>query len=188
MLTLLAGLVAISAVATAADFVWYTFGIRHTLTAGVVHGVLVLAVVGTAMGALVGSPLKGLPIGGLAGLGGALSYYGLAAVLDARPYGTAIPLSWMILWMLLAALDGRWVRSPRRRSWRQVFGRGGASAVLAGAAFGLMMPVLWGRAPAGGRNYAIQFVAWLVAWTPGVLILAWPLARSGAIHGRSATE
>ena len=47
-----------------------------------------------------------------------------------------------------------------------------AAAVIAGLAFYLVMNTLWGRPPAGGRNYALQFVAWAFAWAPGLLILS----------------
>jgi hypothetical protein len=49
--------------------------------------------------------------------------------------------------------------------------RGALAAVLSGAAFFMVMNTLWGRPPASGRNYAVQFGAWAVAWAPGLLAL-----------------
>src|SRR5947208_9510414 len=100
------GVLVVAAVATAGDFIWYTYGVRHTIMAGLVHGALLLAAVGAVLGAACGRVLKGLPIGGLAGIGGAVSYYVLVSVMDRRTYGSAIPAAWVITWLILAALDG----------------------------------------------------------------------------------
>jgi hypothetical protein len=163
----------VAAVATAGDFIWYTYGVRHSLVAGVIHGIVLLATVGLVLGLACGRPLKGLPIGALAGIGGALSYYALVAVMDRRTYGTAIPAAWVITWLLLAALDGRWLRAPQRRPWAEVVGRGLAAAVLGCIAFYLVLETLWGKPPETGRNYAVQFLAWAFAWAPGLLSLTW---------------
>lgn len=161
----------VAAVATLGDYVWYTYGVRHSLVAGIIHGALVLTSVGLVLGLASGRPVKGLPIGTIAGIGGALSYYVLVAVMDPRTYGTAIPGAWIIMWLLLAALDGRWLQAPERRSWAEVAGRGLVAAVLGSIAFHLVLDTLWGRPPAGGRNYAVQFLAWAFAWAPGLLSL-----------------
>jgi hypothetical protein len=163
------GIAVVAAAATFGDFIWYTIGVHHTMTAGVLHGALLLSVVGVVLGASAGHRLKGLPIGMLAGIGGALSYYLLIVILDRRTYGTAIPAAWVVMWLLLAALDGRWLRAPRRRSWREVALRGLVAAVAAGIVFVLVRDVLWGRPPAGGRNYLLQWATWAIAWAPGLL-------------------
>ena len=93
-MTAIAGIVVVAAAATLGDFIWYTVGVRHTMVAGLVHGGLLLTAVGGALGAASGRLAKGLPLGTLAGLGGALSYYVLIVVLDSRPYGTAILGAW----------------------------------------------------------------------------------------------
>lgn len=165
------GVAVVAAAATFGDFVWYTVGVRHTMTAGILHGALLLSTVGVVLGAATGRPLKGLPIGTIAGIGGALSYYLLIVVMDSRTYGTAIPGAWVFMWLLLAALDGRWLRAPNRRAWAEVALRGVAAAVVAGIAFALVRSVLWGRPPGGDRNYLMQFAAWSFAWAPGLLAL-----------------
>jgi phage shock protein E len=165
------GILLVAAVATAGDFIWYTLDVRHTQTNGLIHGAVLLAAVGAVLGAAAGRVLKGLPLGALAGLGGAASYYLLVVVMDRRTYGTAIPAAWVITWFLLAALDGRWLRAPHRRRWSAVAGRGLVAALGGGLAFYLVMNVLWGRPPAEGRNYFIQFLAWAFAWAPGILAL-----------------
>lgn len=179
---IVAGIVGVALVATLADYIWYTMHVRHTLAAGVVHGAVLLAAVGAVLGLQTGPVAKGLPVGALAGIGGALTYYLLVALVDRRTYGSAIPASWVALWLILAVLDGRWLRAPHSRPWRTIAIRGALAAILSGAAFFLVMQTLWGRPPAGGRNYAVQFAAWVVAWAPGLLALT--LGRPSAPLGR----
>ena len=87
------GLLVVAAAATLGDFIWYNYGVRHTMVAGLIHGALLLTTVGAVLGAASGRVVKGLPIGALAGVGGAASYYLLVAVMDRRVYGPAIPLA-----------------------------------------------------------------------------------------------
>ncbi len=165
------GIVGVALVATLADYTWYTLNVRHSITTGVIHGALLLTAVGAVLGSEVGRPLRGVPIGALAGVGGALTYYVLIAVFGGRTYGWAIPASWVALWLMLAVLDGRWLRAPTRRAWSSIAVRGVLAALSSGVAFYLVMNTLWGRPPAGGRNYAVQLVAWAIAWAPGLLAL-----------------
>jgi len=178
---ILPGVLLVAAVATAGDSIWYGFGVRHTMVAGVLHGALLLSVVGGVLGWSSGHVLKGLPIGMLAGIAGAATYYVLVALVDRRTYGSAIPMSWIVMWLVLAAFEGRWIRSDAPRSWRSVLLRGMAAAALGGVAFFLVLNALWGRPPAEGRNYLLQFAAWAFAWTPGLLALT----AGGAARERS---
>ena len=182
MLFWIAGIAAVAAAATLGDFIWYTVGVRHTMIAGLVHGALLLSAVGLVLGAAAGRPLRGLPIGALAGLGGALSYYLFIVLFDSRTYGLAIPLSWVVMWLLLATLDGRWLRAGTRRDWREIAVRGLLAAIAGGVAFALVRDVLWGRPPSGGRNYLLQWATWAVAWAPGLLAVMVP-ARAGGRRG-----
>jgi hypothetical protein len=77
------------------------------------------------------------------------------------------------MWLLLAALEGRWLRAPDRRGWVEIGMRGVVAAVAGGLAFVLVRNMLWGRPPAEGRNYVVQFAAWSFAWAPGLLALTW---------------
>jgi len=172
------GVLIVAACATLGDAIWYTYGVRHTLVAGFIHGALLLAAVGAVLGANAGRVLKGLPIGAIAGVGGAATYYMLVAVMDRRTYGSAIPAAWIAMWLMLAGLDGRWLRSPAQRTWKAVTFRGLTAAVLSGVAFFMVMRVLWGRPPAAGRNYVVQFLAWVFAWAPGLLALTLGAERS----------
>ncbi|HYP12486.1 MAG TPA: hypothetical protein VEQ63_01065, partial [Bryobacteraceae bacterium] len=157
------GILGVALVATLADYTWYTLHVRHNMVTGIMHGVVLLTAVGAVLGLHAGRLVKGLPIGALAGIGGALTYYLLVALVDRRTYGSAIPASWFALWLIVAVLDGRWLRAPERRPWRVIAIRGVLATVLSGAAFFMVMNTLWGRPPASGRNYAVQFGAWAVA-------------------------
>lgn len=173
------GILGVALVATLADYTWYTLHVRHSMVTGIIHGAVVLTAVGAVLGLHAGRVLKGLPIGALAGIGGALTYYLLVALVDRRTYGSAIPVSWVAMWLIVAVLDGRWLHAPQRRPWRVIAIRGALAAVLSGAAFFTVVTTLWGRPPASGRNYAVQFGAWLVAWAPGLLAVTFG-RRSGA--------
>ena len=166
-----AGILGVALVATLADYTWYTLNVRHSITTGIIHGAVLLTAVGAVLGLDAGRLLRGLQIGTLSGVGGALIYYVLVAVMDRRTYGTAIPAAWVAMWLLIALLDGRWLRAPQRRPWAEIAMRGLLAAVLSGIAFYLVMNTLWGRPPATGRNYFLQIAAWTVAWAPGLLAL-----------------
>ena len=168
---LVVGILGVALVATLGDYTWYTMGVRHSIATGIVHGAVLLTAVGAVLGFDAGRLLKGLPIGALSGVGGALIYYALVAVVDRRTYGTAIPAAWVGMWLIVALLDGRWLRAPQRRPWGEIAARGVLAAVVSGIAFYLVMNTLWGRPPATGRNYFVQFAAWVVAWAPGILAL-----------------
>ena len=165
------GILGVALVATLGDYTWYTLNVRHSITTGIIHGAVLLTAVGAVIGLVANRLLKGLPIGALAGIGGALIYYLLVALVDRRTYGMAIPASWVAMWLLLAVLDGRWLRAPQRRPWGEIAMRAVLAAVLSGIAFFLVLNTLWGRPPATGKNYVLQFAAWVVAWAPGLLAL-----------------
>ena len=169
-LKIVLGILVVAALATVADWTWYTFDVCHGITAGVIHGAVLLTAVGGAIGAASGRLVRGLPIGTLAGIGGALVYYVLVAASDGRIYGAAIPAAWVVTWLSMALLEGRWI-SPTPRSWIAIAGRGTAAAVLSGIAFYLVQDRLWGEPPPDGRNYALQFALWAAAWAPGMVVL-----------------
>ena len=177
------GILGVALVATLADYTWYTLDVRHSMTTGIIHGAVLLTAVGAVLGLDAGRVVKGLPIGALAGVGGALTYYLLIALVDRRTYGSAIPASWVALWLIVAVLDGRWLRAPERRPWRGLRSAARSPRYSSGVAFFMVMNTLWGRPPATGRNYAVQFAAWAVAWAPGLLALTF--GRSSSTRRRT---
>jgi hypothetical protein len=186
MARIAAGIVLIAATATAADWIWYTFGVQHTAWAGVIHGAVLLTVVGGVLGAAAGRLLRGLPIGALAGVGGALAYYAFVLLIDSRPYGAAIPAAWVVTWLILAVCEGRWMRVAAPRSLLEIALRGTAAAVLSGVAFYFVLNTLWGAPPEGGRSYLLQFLAWAFAWGPGMLALTAGSLAPGSKRGATS--
>ena len=127
------GILGVALVATLGDYTWYTLNVRHSITTGIIHGAVLLTAVGAVLGLDAGRVLRALPIGALSGVGGALIYYLLVALVDRRTYGMAIPASWVAMWLLVALLDGRWLRAPQRRPWGEIAMRGVFAAVSAGS-------------------------------------------------------
>ena len=171
MSRLVLGLVFVAAVATAGDFVWFELGVRHRATAGALHGAVLLGSVGAVLGWLAGRVGAGLVTGAAAGVGGALVYYALAALGGRGINTTAMIGAWVAVWLVLAACDGRILRRAAPRAWPEILTRGVVAAVLGAVAFYLVLEIIWGRPPADGRNYALQFGAWLVAWAPGLVAI-----------------
>jgi hypothetical protein len=164
------GIVAVAAVATIGDYAWYAFGVRHRMAIGILHGAVLLMAAGGALGWPARRIVAGLLVGIGAGVLAALTYYALARTLGQA----AILAAWITVWLLLALGQGRLVQTPPR-PWTTIVASGIAAAVLSGFTFYAISSIVWGRPPAGGRNYAQQFACWLVAWAPGLLAIgAWP--------------
>ena len=166
------GVLFVAAVATFGDWYWYETGVRHRMTAGAVHGAMLLGAVGLVLGWLSGRIVPGLVAGIAAGVTGALAFYAIAAALGGREaMTTAMVAAWCGVWLMLAVLDGRWLRAPAVRSWTEILGRGTAAAVLGGLAFYLVVGLLWDHDREANKNYLMQFGAWVIAWAPGILAL-----------------
>ena len=172
MSRLLTGIVIVAAVSTAGDYVWYEIGIRHRMLSGIIHGAVLLTAVGGTLGAAHGRTLAGLPMGTVAGIAGALVYYALFPFLR----GWSMLAAWASLWIMLAVIDGRVVRRVKRSAALCVI-QGASAALLSGVTFYLVVGALWGRPPAGGRNYFMQFAMWIIAWAPGILAIGQDLRR-----------
>jgi hypothetical protein len=172
MTRLLIGIAIVAVVATMGDYIWYEFGVRHRMAVGILHGAALLTAVGGVLGSVSGRVVAGLPIGTAAGIAGALTYYALASTLRQ----SAMLIAWATLWVVIAVLDGRLVRRGTRSLAESAI-QGVTAAVLSGVTFYLVVGILWGRAPAGGRNYAIQLAAWAIAFAPGILAIGMDLKR-----------
>lgn len=166
MLKLATGIVAVAAVATLGDYVWYAFDVRDRVVAGTLHGAVLLMAAGGALAWPHRRTATGLAVGIGAGVLGALAYYALTLVMGR----SAVLAAWVSVWLLLAVGQGRIVQSPPR-PWRPVVLSGVAAAVLSSLTFYAISGIVWGRAPASGRNYALQFACWLIAWAPGLLAI-----------------
>jgi hypothetical protein len=171
---LLLGIAIVAALSAAGDYIWYEFGVEHRMWVGIAHGAALLAAVGGTLGAATGRAAAGMPVGAAAGIVGALTYYALAPLLG----NVAMIAAWTVLWIVLAVADARIVRRGQR-SFGQSLAQGASAALLSGVTFYLVVGSLWGRPPAGGRNYAIQFALWSIAWAPGILAIGQELRRRG---------
>lgn len=180
MISTLIGVLIVALVSTVGDYIWYEFGVRHQMLVGILHGAVLLAAVGGVIGAASGRVAAGLPVGAAAGVAGALVYYAIVAAGGRGSGSMAMVVAWAAVWVTLAALDGRVLRSAAPRSWIEILTRGLVAAVLGGITFYLVMDTLWGRPPAGGRDYLVQFGAWVVAWAPGLLATAGRKRNDGA--------
>ena len=172
MANLLVGILFVALVATFGDYVWFEIGVRHRATAGAIHGAVLLGSVGLVLGWLAGRMVAGLLAGVAAGVGGAAAYYAMASSGSRSQTFPAMIVAWAAVWLVLAACDGRLLRAPAQRPWSEVLIRGVIAAALGGLAFYAVLDVIWGQPPVGGRNYTLQFGAWLVAWAPGMLAIA----------------
>jgi len=166
------GIIAVALVATFGDYAWFEIGIRHRATAGAVHGAVLLGSVGAVLGWINGRVVAGLATGMAAGIGGAAAYYALASSSKRSDTFPAMIAAWAAVWIVLAACDGRLLRRGAPRSWGEILIRGVLAAGIGGLAFWAVLGVIWGDAPAGGRDYIRQFSAWVVAWAPGLLAIA----------------
>ena len=171
MLKPVLGVLFVAAVATLGDHVWYAVGARNEATAGSLHGAALLGAVGLVLGWMSKRIGAGLLTGVAAGVGGALAYYAIAAAIGGR--GQSLPAmvaAWAAVWIVLAMCDARILRRPAA-PWGEALARGLAAAVLGGLAFYLTYPYFWGR-EAREAGDLVKFVAWVVAWAPGILSLA----------------
>jgi len=178
MLKPVIGVLVVAAVATGGDAFWYEMGVRHRMTAGALHGALLLGAVGLVLGWMSNRLLQGLVAGVGAGVAGAMAYYGMVAMGGRDSSLTAMVAAWAAVWLMLAVLDGRWLRAPAVRPWPEILTRGVIAAVIGGLAFYLMLDALWGHDREADKNYLVQFGAWVIAWAPGILTLTLQGQRS----------
>jgi hypothetical protein len=172
MTKIVLGVLIAAAVTTASDYTWYEFGIANRMAAGIITGIVMLMAAGGAIGWVAGRVVNGLVLGLLAGLIGALSYYAMQPALGRQ----AMFAAWAALWIILAIGEGRFLQTPRR-PWGDVLVRALTAAALSTVVFYAIWETLWGRPPAGGRNYVLQFLRWALVYAPGIIAIARPAGR-----------
>jgi hypothetical protein len=160
----IAGAVAIAALSTLGDAVWFELRLRHRPLYGLAHGVLLFLAIGLFLGVLRRRPWSGAAGGAAIGLLSAGGYYLLAPFTGPA----AMFVIWMLLWGALAALE----QALAGPAWdrRAIAVRGGLAAVLSGIAF-YAISGIWTSRPAGGRNYAVHFASWTIAYLPAFLAI-----------------
>lgn len=152
----------LGAVMTVGDFVWASFGVRHTMLSGVIHGAVMCLCIGGVIGARAGRLASGLAAGPLVGVLAAGAFYALAPTLR---WGAMLP-AWMLFWICFAVLQ----HMLAKETLKTALGRGVVAAVLSGLAF-YAISGIWTRPSPGGPNYVVHFASWSFAFLPGFLAL-----------------
>ncbi len=162
----LARVVFVALVATIGDFIWFENNVRHTTMHGVVHGAALLLSVGLVLGQQTGRWIRGALGGVVAGVAGALAFYGVVGALG---YLGGLIAAWIFMWLVLAAVSA-WLRHQLGHVSRWIL-PGLAAAVGSGATFYLVSGI-WTDHPEA-RNYLWHLAAWTFAWAPGIVALTW---------------
>ena len=157
----------VAAIATLADWVWASQLLSHRMCYGLVHGAGLCLGMGLAVGAPVRRPLTGALGGLVAGVLAAASFYLLAPMLRYP----AMFVSWCLLWLLIAYLDGPILR---RSTVSMALARGAAAALLSALAF-YAVSGMWTRWNPATINYLDHYARWTVAFLPGFLALRLPV-------------
>jgi hypothetical protein len=152
----------LGAVMTAGDFVWEYFGVRHTVTAGTLHGAVMCLCIGGVVGARAGRLPLGIGVGPLVGVLAAAAYYAMAPTLG---WGAMLP-AWMFFWICFALFQ----RFLQPETIHAAVVRGVVAAILSGLAF-YAISGIWTRRSPGPPNYFLHFVYWTFAFLPGFAVL-----------------
>ncbi len=158
------GSVLLAVLSTAADYVWFRNIPGHQLSSGLIHGATLFAALGAYLGWRRGKLAAGALGGLLSGTLAAASFYALA------PLGgyNVMLVSWLILWIMLAGLqtylDGR--LDPAR-----AIGRGIVIAIVAAVGFGVVLFQLYRGWPPETFPIFKHFIAWSMAYLPGLYVL-----------------
>ena len=168
------GALAIAALSTAADFIWATSIPSHRAIYGLVHGGFLFFAIGIVLGRLARRPAAGALAGACVGALAAGLYYLLAPAIGF----SAMLVSWVAVWLGLAAVYG-WLRAEHRHAGNRhdmrirfgaVASRGLVAALASGLAFYLISGI-WRPFDPQGWDYAVHFGAWALAYFPGFAAL-----------------
>ena len=158
------GSVLLAVLSTAADYVWFLDVPRHHVASGAIHGATLFAALGCYLGWRKGKAGIGLLGGLISGLIAALSFYVLAPL-----GGYAMMLvSWLLLWIMLAALQ---THLDGRLDVAKAIGRGLITAIVAAIGFGVVLFELYRGWPPETFPVFKHFVAWSMAYLPGLYVL-----------------
>lgn len=158
------GSMLLAVLSTVADYVWFRGIPQHQVSSGMIHGAVLFAALGAYLGWRKGKAGAGALGGLVSGMAAALSFYALAPI---GGYAMMI-VSWVLLWIFLAALqtylDGR--LDPAG-----AIGRGVITSIAAGLGFAVVLFQLYRDWPPEAFPAARHFVAWSMAYLPGLYVL-----------------
>ena len=159
-----AGVLAIAAVSTAADFVWATWIIQPQTAHGLVHGAVLFLAIGLVLGLVTNRPAAGAAAGLIAGLLAAGTFYLLSPAIGF----SAMFVAWFGVWVALAFVYA-WLQGTRAGTGTAV-SRGIVAAIGSGLAFYLISGI-WRPFNPEGLDYLVHFGAWTAAYLPGFAAL-----------------
>jgi hypothetical protein len=144
--------------------VWFLDIPQHQVTSGAIHGAVLFAALGAYLGWRRGKLGIGLAGGLASGLIAALSFYALA------PLGgyNMMLVSWVLLWTMLAALQ---THLDGRLDPAKAVGRGLVTSIAAAVGFAVVLFQLYRRWPPETFSVFRHFVAWSMAYLPGLYVL-----------------
>jgi hypothetical protein len=160
----LIGSLLLATLSTIADYVWFLDIPRHQVLSGSIHGASLFAALGAYLGWRKGKFVAGLLGGLLSGVVAAISFYALA------PLGgyNMMLVSWVILWIMLAGLQ---TYLDGRLDVAKALGRGIVTSVVAALGFAVVLFQLYRAWPPETFSVFKHFVAWSMAYLPGLYVL-----------------
>ena len=160
----LIGSLLLATLSTAADYVWFLDIPQHQVLSGSIHGAVLFAALGAYLGWRKGKLAIGLAGGLLSGVIAALSFYALAPI---GGYNMML-VSWVLLWVMLAALQ---TYLDGRLDVAKAVGRGVITAIAAAVGFAVVLFQLYRGWPPETFSVFRHFVAWSMAYLPGLYVL-----------------
>jgi len=154
----------LAALSTIADYVWFLNIPAHQVASGMVHGAVLFAALGLYLGWRKGQAAVGLVGGLLSGTIAALSFY----VLERFGGYSMMLVSWLLLWILLAALQ---TYLDGRLQVGKALVRGLVTAAVAAIGFGVVLFRLYRGWPPETFPVFTHLAAWTVAYWPGLSVL-----------------
>ncbi len=160
------GTILMAAVSTFADAFWAAALPEHKTIYGLVHGGIVLGVLGVVLAWLSGGdkPARWGLVSIMVGVFAAAIFYGLYPFVGVA----AMVVAWMGLWLAFAAVTER--AASRSEGTARMMLRGVLAAIMAGLGFWFISGI-WLGPHDPGLLYWRNFVAWCVAFAPGFLAL-----------------
>ena len=158
------GSVLLGVLSTVADYVWFIGLPHHQVSSGMIHGATLFAALGLYLGWRKGQAGAGAIGGLLSGTIAALSFYALAPI---GGYSMML-VSWLLLWILLAALQ---TYLDGHLDLAKAVGRGIITAIVAALGFGVVFFRLYRGWPPPSFPAATHFIAWTMAYLPGLYVL-----------------
>ena len=158
------GSLLLATLSTIADYVWFLDIPQHQVVSGMIHGASLFAALGAYLGWRKGKPGAGALGGLVSGTVAALTFYALA------PLGgySMMLVSWLLLWIMLAAvqtcLDGR-------PGIARAIGRGTITSIVAAMGCGVVLFQLYRDWPPPAFPVFTHFIAWAMAYLPGLYVL-----------------